>query len=337
MAVAFAVHLQDACGRPVRIAEYIAPQSVRLEGEADSWPRAVVLLLEAANAATRDALADYLHRQNQDAMTLTACMAGYDLRLSGEGCEGTFAVRVAIEDLAVDQEPASVELRNGESPTVTVTVLGDPRTVRLTGGLPSRVRALLKASTLEGRPGLEWLSNPEVRASRRACLLNILAKLSGVPSTKVPLLDSLTRLFLASPDRIYAQVDSRLHGRLRKLEHDGQWAHEGSPASPCHQRLIEEAVRRGLVADGSSYRLDSFRQEAVPSVQIVVAVPPNPGLPCFADIDIDLGNPFMDARGLVVHALEVAGGGITDHLAMWRELEDDPSVRPYLAYEVVSA
>jgi hypothetical protein len=37
-----------------------------------------------------------------------------------------------------------------------------------------------------------------------------------------------------------------------------------------------------------------------------------------------------------VHALEVAGGGITDHLAMWRQLQEDPTVRPFLAYDVVS-
>jgi hypothetical protein len=243
---------------------------------------------------------------------------------------------VLIQDVKLEREELSVTLKNDESPMVHAIVLADPRTIRQVGTIPSAIRKVLKASTLEEKPALEWLSSPAVRASRRACLQNILAKLSCTPSPKNALLPLLKNIFVAAPDRIYAKVDPGLHARLRKLVDDDVWSHEGVPESPCHQQLIDDVGARGFISDCSKYRLDSFRQKTAPSVQIVVAIPPNPGLGYFADIDIDLGNPFMDVRGLVVHALEVASEAVTDHLEMWKQLADDPDVRPFLAYEVVS-
>jgi hypothetical protein len=334
MAVSFQIHLQDQVGQRIRVREYCLPQSVRLEDEVDSWPRKFCIAIEPADQDTNAALIQFLKHRGLSSWSLHAEMAGYGLRFNGDGCEGAFTFGLLVEDLKLAPGPFTVQLTHHSSPTVTVTVLSDPRTVRLLGPLSPDVQRVLGASTLEGQPGLDWLANPAIRDSRRACLLNIMAKLSGTPTPEDPLIRLVQRLFVASPDRIYAAVDPTLHLRLQALVDADLWSHEGSPESPCHQRLIEETLAHHLVSDCAGYQLDSYRQRTNPSVQIVVAVPPASDGPYFADIDIDLANPFMDLQSLLVHMSEVASGEVTDHLDMWQQLQSDPGVRPYLGYEV---
>ena len=84
MPVAFAVHLQDASGRPIRIVEYCKQQQIRLEGEDDSWPRPFLVNLTAADPITKIHLDQFFERQGWSGYKFTALMAGNDLRFVGD-------------------------------------------------------------------------------------------------------------------------------------------------------------------------------------------------------------------------------------------------------------
>ncbi len=337
MPISFAVALHDVHGRSIPIDEYRIPQQIVIAGETDTFPRRVVLGLSAADPLTEMRLNHFFQPQGDRAFQFTAMIAGGALRLVGDAPDGSYRLRVMIEDLKLAQDVLPLAVRRNFSDTVVATVVADPRDLRLVGRLDAQIERVLRASTLEGENGLAWLADAGQRASRRACMQNILAKLRCAPSVDEPLLHLVKDVFLAAADRIYATVDARLHSRLQELVEAGEWSHEGQPQSACHARLLDEVVERHFEPAGSQYTLDSFRQKSVPSVQIVVAVPSTPGARFYADIDIDLGNPFMDLRGLVVHAGEVASGELTNHVAMRALLADDPSVVRFLAYEVTEA
>ena len=335
MAISFSVRLEDVDGQRIPIIEYTKPQHIVLAGEVDSWPRAVVLGLTAADPITEKLLEQFFQREGGRGFLLTAMHAGDTLRLRGDMPNGSYTLQVAIEDLKLQTERFTIKVQEGHEDTVTAVVAADRRGIRQVRAFDPQIEQVLRISTLEGQNALNWLADVNQRTSRRACLQNILAKLRCAPSVNDSFLRLIKDVFLAAPDRIYATIDRRLHQRLQELAAAGQWSHEGVPESPCHARLLEQLTERNMGADCTRYTLDSFRQQTVPSVQIVVAVPPEPTGGYYADIDIDLGNPFMDLRGLVVHATEVASGETTDHLAMWKTLADDPGVAPFLAYEVV--
>ncbi len=69
-------------------------------------------------------------------------------------------------------------------------------------------------------------------------------------------------------------------------------------------------------------------------MQAVVAVPPNPGPGAyFADLDIDLANPWEDVAGLLVHVGELIDADPTDHLALRRRLIRG-AAREFMYYKV---
>ena len=56
-------------------------------------------------------------------------------------------------------------------------------------------------------------------------------------------------------------------------------------------------------------------------MQLVVAIPPQNGSGAyFADLDIDLANPWHDVAGFVIHVGELIDGDPVDHLALRRKL-----------------
>ncbi len=341
MAISFSIRLQDTAGAAVPIVDYRVPQHIVLAAEADSWPRAYVIGLTAADPITAELLRQFFRRQGSEDFHFKAMLAGGRLRFASDPRfedvpAGSYRLRVFIEDLKLEPGSSAIAIRPGFEDTAVATVLADPRSIRLVQRFDPLIERLLWASTLEGEGALAWLADARIRASRRACVQNILAKLRCAPSVDDPLLPLVNQIFLAAPDRIYAGVDRALYTRLQALADGQEWSYEGPPQSDVHARLLDQARERGLAPNAGAYTLESFRQDTEPSVQIVVAVPPAGGTDYFADIDIDLGNPFMDLRGAVVHAIEVAGGEVTDHLSMRARLAGDPDVAPFLAYAVES-
>jgi hypothetical protein len=251
---------------------------------------------------------------------------------------GTYRTAIAVEDQPLSNPRQDFEIKENGQVRLLFDLQPDERQIVFTGPLTARIKEIVDASTIEERPASEWLADPTVRASRRACLLNILAKASCFPTLSDPFISHIQNIFLAAPDRIYATVDAALQPMLARLAADSRKPvyHEGNPTSACHKRLLEVVKKKGLPGAGAPYKqLDSYRQEGGPCLQFVLADPDGVAAPCYADIDIDLGNPLQDLAGLIVHAGEVLSGKLTDHLAMRKTLGKNKQVAQFLCYDVV--
>jgi hypothetical protein len=141
-------------------------------------------------------------------------------------------------------------------------------------------------------------------------------------------------------DRLYVEIDQELLNVLLALDRSAArpFSLDHGPLDATHQKLLRRVPARDQDAT-EEYRknMKSFRQDAEPSLQIVVFSPPagEPGRGCYADIDIDLGNPKRDVAGFFVHLGELIAEGQTDHIKMHRKLVGDELLSPHLHYEVV--
>jgi hypothetical protein len=246
---------------------------------------------------------------------------------------------VLVPTLATAQEfkPGWFRAPTDRQTALDVEAEGNQRQVRFRGGIDPDILKVLQSegSLLDGVPILDWLQAPSPSPSRKACLLNVLAKLRDAPAAKEPLLAEVQRIFFVGADRIYAVVSPRLLHRLQELATDWKrpFYYEGPPVSHTHRRLLDVLRAAGLEAKTTAYSLHSYRQEGGPCLQIVVAAPAAEGR-YYADIDIDLANPLQDLVGLIVHFGEVASGVTTDHLALREKLAKGPEAR-YLCYDAL--
>ena len=181
-----------------------------------------------------------------------------------------------------------------------------------------------------------WLASDRPRESRKACLLNLLAKLRVVPKPRQALIAHVNRLFFAGTDRIYGEVSPELFPVLQSLTTSGdkqRFMYEGPPKSATHRKLLTRVEQEGwgLAAD---YDLHSFRESGKFCMQAVVAVPRIQGKPHYAEFDIDLGNPLEDVQGFVIHMGELAGGKTTDHFKL-RDKLARAALKEFLYYRVV--
>src|SRR5690606_14631835 len=69
-----------------------------------------------------------------------------------------------------------------------------------------RIELVLTTSLLDGLDGIAWLGSNDVRPTRKACLLNLLASLRVRPKASAPLIDHVHHVFWATDDRIYARA-----------------------------------------------------------------------------------------------------------------------------------
>ena len=180
---------------------------------------------------------------------------------------------------------------------------------------------------LDGHPATGWIDNPLVRDGRRACLLNLLAKLAALPTEADPLAAHVIRVIFAEVDRIYIAAKPSLLGRLkasRKFKKD-------RTLHSTHRKLL----RRIAHARRDDYVLHSYREGPSPSMQIVVAEPPQEvgDRTHYADVDIDLGNPSWDLKSFFIHIGELLNPDRSDHLKLHSDL-DEGRLRKYLYFSV---
>ena len=209
-------------------------------------------------------------------------------------------------------------ISKNEETIVRVSLVGDRRSVKLTRAVQDfdpTIRRVVKRSNLDEMSLSDWLQDPTRRASRKACLLNLLARLRSVPDSDHPLISQVKKVFFADVDRIYAAVGPRLLSRLTALK--SEYGFDEDKPSPGHRKLLRRLRWEGIETKG--YKLKSFREPGRPSMQLVVAVPPKNGA-YFADLDIDLANPWHDVAGFVIHVGELIDADPTDHLALRRKL-----------------
>jgi hypothetical protein len=187
----------------------------------------------------------------------------------------------------------------------------------------------------------EWLLSPQPRPRRKACLLNLLAKLRATESRPPGsfLIDGITSIFQADVDRIYAVVRGDFYQGLKELakDKDQPFYFEGTAKHPTHKKLRDKMSELGLETDAQSFRLHSFRQEGKLSLQAVVAVPPDADSSRrhYADLDVDLGNFLQDVEGFLIHFGEILAPGKTDHLALAKKLAKGPTSE-FMYYDVTS-
>jgi hypothetical protein len=324
----------------------LSAEGIVLNGESDAFPRALRLEFDARSPVT----ALQMNRVRQlrgwqplefnlhaAALNGTIQFTGYDPHSLPSG---NYWIRCEISDLKLPATQKSVDIAANQSTfRVDLSATQDPRTVTLTTAFAEFDPAILSvlqapASTFDGLATDAWLASPNPRPSRKACLLNVLAKLRTVPSPQHPLIAHVSRLFFAGTERVYGVVAPALISTLQALSaSDGnqEFMYEGSPTSPTHQKILARVEQQGW-GQASDYDLHSFRQFGKFSLQAVVAVPRTAGRPHYADFDIDLGNPLQDVQGFLIHMGELAGGKATDHLALRDKLKG--STKEFLYYRV---
>jgi hypothetical protein len=316
---------------------------VMLRNETDATPRGLVVEFDADSPVTRfrmdrvRQLRDWhphVFKLNLQLFEGNLVITGVDSRSLPAG---RYWFRVRIADLNLPKEKVRIDVPEDGDAQKEFKVKKDKRDVRLTSAVTAfdgDLRRVIEApaSRLDGLAAADWLTSRPPRPRRKACLLNLLAKLRTAPTASDHLLRHVQHVFFADVDRIYARVGRELFTRLEALARDPKkpFFDEGSPKSAGHRRLLD----RIAASEGDQFDLRSFRQEGKNSMQAVVAVPKDPTRNHYADLDIDLGNPLQDVTGFVIHMGELIDPGKTDHLALREKLGKNKSVAPFLFYEV---
>ena len=251
---------------------------------------------------------------------------------------GHYFCRLRIRDLVISGARVNFEIEEHGRAELPLPVKPDPRRVAVSLDAidPEIARVLDEADAVDGLTLRDWLEEDGPSPVRKACLINVLAALRTNPSASDPFIRQVRRVFAVERDRIYAAVDCALYERFATLagNPDRRVYAEGPPHAPIHQQLVDAIPDP---AHDPRPDLWSFRSEGRPSLQAVIAVP-HAGYPprCYADFDLDLGNPLQDVEGFAIHMGELSASGPTDHLKLWSKLKHTRAGR-YLYYRVIAA
>lgn len=323
----------------------LTQDGVEIDAETDAWPRGLAIRFDSENPGTKLRM-DLVRRArgwgsrefklNLRVRDGALLVTGVDKRALPAG---QYWFELQIGDLILPGR-FSVDVLEGKEVVVELPAKNDPRRIEqlfTPPGLDAQIQRVLSESRLDGSPLSDWIGHPSPRASRKACLLNLLAKLRSAPRSTEPLLSHVRSIFFADVDRCYGVVNSDLYSRLRTLASSPEkpFSADRLPLAPVHRKLLRRIENRER--DAADFKLYNFRQTGNRSLQILIAVPPNgnSSRAHYADFDIDLGNPTNDLAGFFIHLGEVLAPGKTDHLKLRQKLDQDPSVREFLYYRVV--
>jgi hypothetical protein len=317
---------------------------VVLNGETSAWPRGLRFDFEGVGAfknrlnSLRSQTANGDHRFG---VTVENGALSFTTVNPDRIPTGTYDYRLRIADLDIQNGDGRLKITEGGPPTeIQLDVDSERRGVQPTDSIQTDqpiADVVNGASRLDEKRIIDWLRDDAPRPKRKACLLNILARLRTSPTAAAPLIGFVEDIFLADVSRIYAKVAPELLARLQELDQDPD-----QPFSQDHGLIDSvhlKVLRRVPDSDQDAserYVIRSFRQDTQPSLQIVVAIPPDdkPGRGFYADIDIDLGNPKRDIAGFFIHLGELISEGKTDHLKLNKQLRKDPIVREHLHYTI---
>ena len=333
-------------GENVPITAFSA-DGITLASETSATPRGIAIALQPGNAISEFRVRRV--RQIQDWQP-----GEFRMNLGVEGgalvCRGVdqtalpfgiFRLRLMIADMIEIDQPLDVNIPENGALQVNLKYRSDPRTVELdrpVADFDSEIRRVVEdpESLLDGLAASAWLDSKAPRARRKACFLNVLAKLRAAagPVRGSRLIGGVSSVFFADVDRIYARVSGNVLSDLRTLAKDPAkpFYFEGTPKAAIHQELLRLAG-----VDAAEFELSSFRQEGKPAMQLVIASPRNSAdQRYFADLDIDLGNPLQDVQGIVIHCGELLAPGKTDHLKLASKLSKGATA-DFVYYKVVEA
>jgi hypothetical protein len=338
-------------GQPLPIDELVSIDldrgGVIVSGETSAWPRGLRFDFEGVGTfgdglnLLRNQTANGDHR-----FTVTVVNGALSFTTVNPNRipTGTYDYRLRIADLDLENGEGRVELRENDAPAdIQINVGVERRIVELAETIHSDepIADLVNGTSLiDGKRIIDWLNDDAPRPKRKACLLNILARLRIAPTEEVPLVNFLQNIFLADVSRIYAKVDPNLFSQLQELDQDPlqPFSLDHGPLDPVHQKLLDRIPQEDQdVTEGYRKGMKSFRQDSQPSLQCVVFPPPDdkPGRGCYADIDIDLGNPKRDVAGFFIHLGELIDEGKTDHIKLNKRLKKDQILNGHLHYTII--
>jgi hypothetical protein len=332
-------------GSPLRL-DSLSSEGVELNSETDAWPRGLTLEFDADSPITRLRMDQVRQIKGWGSKQYKLNLSLRDEALVVTGVDpaalpaGRYWFRLRISDLILPAQRISLDLKENQETSIEIEVRTDPRQVELLLDAPQvdpQIRRVLAQSELDGLMLTHWLTRPEPRPSRKACLLNLLAKLRAAPSLGGTLLGHVRQVLFADVDRCYAAVDAQLFDRLNALSGspDKLFSADHFPLAPVHRKLLGRL--KNAESDADNFRLHSFRQQGINCLQAIVAVPPGGDLSrrFYAEFDIDLGNPLIDLEGFSIHLGELLLPGKTDHLKLRDKLAEDQTVREFLYYRVI--
>jgi hypothetical protein len=250
--------------------------------------------------------------------------------------EGHYSLKVQVEEARTQQRTSAINLDQDGHDTLEVVLKQDDRNVDVDlTNCDLQVLRVLAGSTIDGEDSSTWLGSREWRATRKACLLNVIAALRTRPSPSDMLIHDVDHVFRVFNDRVYAKVDRSLLTRVEELaKHPKKpFYREGPPKAKIHERLLDHIPETPAIKSRFQGLL-SFRGEGRPSLQMVVAVPPVDLPYTYAEFDLDSANPLQDLVGFVVHMGELLDGKQTNHLDLRADLAKT-SAKPFLYYGIV--
>ena len=318
-----------------------------LGGETSALPRGFQIKLSPVPGATAAMVASVARRRGWPrggAMKLKVSIADGDLRIAGIAKDalpaGIYEFGLRVGGLRLKRASGQrISIRAGGAARLTLEEEPPEYRFELSetfGRFDDHTRRILDESTLDGLAASEWLG-PEVlhRDRRKACLMNILAKLRVVPSIRKPLSANVQRIEVVENNRVYAKVDPEFFpivsdGKLN----DNKFLQRDATVHETHRRLL----RRMKFSD-QDYDLKSYR-ETLPtgSLQVIGAAPKegrgiSPEVR-FVDIDIDEANPAYDVLRGAIHCGHLISGRQTDHFEMRKTISSFPA-NDFLYYRAV--
>ena len=334
-------------GRPVPIDQLVPVEldrgGVVVNGETSAWPRGLRFDFEGVGPFKDKLNSLRTNGEHQFSVSVEDGALSFTTIRPNRIPIGTYRYRLRIADLDFQNGDGSVSLNEGGPPVdIQINVRPERRSVKPTDSMngDQPIADLVNGgSRIDGTRIIDWLNDDAPRPKRKACLLNILGRLSVSPTTAAPLIGFVQHIFLADVSRIYAKVDPGLFGRLQELDQDPAqpFSVDQGPLDSIHMKLLRRIPDEDQdVTEEYRKRMRSFRQDTQPSLQIVVFPPPDdrPGRGSYADIDIDLGNPKRDLAGFFIHLGELIDEGSTDHLKLNKKLKKDPILSDHLHYTI---
>ena len=313
---------------------------ITLKGETSAFPRGFGLSVTPANEVTEEKVWRVQQRLdwlNSMSFKLNVSKKGSRLLVEGVDDEAFPAGRYDIEFVLSGVRFKRSELRNvripeGGSVDLTFEEKRPKHRFELNttfGKFDAGTQDILQASEIDGLRADKWIKpNVRHRDLRKACLMNILAKLAVVPTRQDRLNKLLRKVIFVEADRIYAEVEPAFFDTVKE-----KFLAKDKTVHSTHKRLLKE-----IPGSPRDYRLRSHREaKGSGSLQIIGAVPkPDSGLPPavrFVDIDIDEANPSFDLARFFIHFGHLFRAGKTNHLKLRRKISQQTS--DFLYYNAV--
>ena len=305
---------------------------ITLEGETSSFPRGFGLSVSPANPVTKERMfrvqqrLDWLKTRD---FKLNVSLQGPRLRLAGFDAEalpaGRYDVELKLRGIRFKKaEMRNVRIQENGSLELTFEEKRPKHRFELNTSVRNfdqDTKTILRASKVDDKQADRWIQpNVRHRDLRKACLMNILAKLAVVPSRQEPLNRFVRKIIFVEQDRVYAEVDPDFFKTVKS-----EFLRKDGTVHSTHKRLLIHAP--GSPGD---YNLRSHREKkGSGSLQVIGAVPKKGTAASrdvqFVDIDIDEANPAFDAARFFLHVGHLFRSGKTNHLKLRRKIVSQTS------------